>query len=740
MSEPVSYPERSAPHPVEPQGEALGELLNRYFALLRRFYWVLILAAVVCVGLAYLWTEQQTHVYEATSKLMFHETQPNLFGGEFEEVEFVDPHDEFERFWNSQRALLDSRTFVGRVVDSYGLADDPRLFDEEIYPQLTDDQRRRVAIDHVRDAAEYSLQRDSYVAVVDVQFDDPELAAEVADAIADSYVEHLHEYQSGGVEQLSEWFSDYVANQQEDLDDAHSRLQEYRRDNNILSLTFEERQEMTGDSLATIRNRLHDIRAELHAQESLRDQIVEIQQSDADPRVLGDLVDNDVLAEALREESALKRERARLGSRYLEDHPDVKAVDHELEATRQVIDEEIERIRASVENRAAVSRRNVERLEAERARLTEEIAALNEVGVDYQQLRNDVDTMRQHYEAVLDRTTEIDLNALYDREMVHVLERAEVPQFPISPRLPLNLAIGLLMGLFFGWGVVMLIDALDDTVQHPDDIAPYTDRPVLGTLPSVDKSSLKNITALGDSPVHALAHTAPRSSFAEGVKAMRVNLTFANPDESSPVVLVTSPQPKDGKTVTAINTAIAFAQSGDETLLIDGDMRRPNVHRSLELDNETGFAEVLTGDADVSEAVSPTEIDDRLDALTCGAVPPNPSELLDTEEFPDILGELRDRYDRIVIDSPPLAAVADALILSYHVDAVLLVLRYGETGRDLLGRSVEQLDAIGAPLVGTVLNDVDDTNGYTYYYRYSYEHTDDRRDEPRDESATRMAS
>ena len=742
MSDQFGYPEQNGPNPAEQAGESLGELLARYWVLLKRFYWILILTAIMGVGVAYLWTDQQPRIYQATSKLIFHETQPNVLGRDFEQVEFVDPGGrwQFEQFWNTQKEVLNSRWFAEEVVERQGLADDPRLFPENPETSMTESERHNAAIGAVRGASNYSLQRDSRVALVEVRFQDPELAAQVADGISEAYVDYIHDYQSGGLEQLSNWFDDYVSTQREELDAAHARLQEYQQDHNILSLSYEDRREMTKEALNSVSSQLREVEAELYSQDALLNQIVEMEESGDDLRALADLVDNAFLSSALSREAELEEDRARLSTRYLDDHPRVEELDKQLEIVRRSIDDEIQRIRSSVENRAAVTRRNVQNLEAESERLTEEVAVLNDIGLDYHQLRDTSDTLRQHYEAVLGRTTELDLNALYEREIIQVLENAEVPGAPVSPQVPLNLAVGLLLGLFFGGAIMVLIDALDNTIKSHDQVAAYTDRPVLGTLPSVNKSALKGVETFGDSAIDTLAHTAPRSSFSEGIKTLRTNMMFMAPDDPPKVLLMTSPGPGEGKTLTSINMAIALAQSGEKTILIDSDMRRPRVHKALGLQNETGLSDIITGKSNLDDAIQSSNVEDDLDLISCGPIPPNPSELLHTERFREMVSELRHRYDRIIFDSPPLAAVTDALILSHSVDAVLLILKFAQTRQELLGRSIEQLAAIGAPLVGTVLNDVDESSGYgyAYYYRYRYEEPGDG--DPHEGESQRFAS
>lgn len=737
MTEQFGYPQERASQPLDEGGESLGELLGRYWALLKRFYWILILTAMVGVTAAYLWTDQQPRIYQATSKLMFHESQPNVFGSQFEQVEFVDPGGrwQFEQFWNTQREVLSSSWFAQRVVEREGLADDPRFVPDDV----GDEQARiKAAVGRLQGATTYSLQRDSRVGLIEVRFTDPELAAQIANGVASTYVDYIREFQSGGMEQLANWFDDYVSTQREELDAAYAELQQYQQENNILSLSYEDRREMTRQALDAVSGRLRDVQADLYGEEALVEQIVAMEQTDDDLRALADLVENASLTRLFERQSTLEQERAQLAARYLDEHPRVREVDEQLAVVNEDIEAEIGRLRAAAENQVAVTRRNVEQLSAERDRLTQEVAELNDIGLDYTQMRESTDTLRQHYEAVLARTTELDLNALYEREIIQVLEDAEIPGAPVSPQVPLNLAVGLLLGLFVGGGIMVLIDALDNTVKSSDQIARATDRPILGTLPAVNKGALKGVQAYGESALDTLVHTAPRSSFAEGIKTLRTNLMFMAPDDPPKVLLMTSPGPGEGKTINSVNMAIALAQSGEKTLLIDSDMRRPRIHKATGVGNEVGLAQLIGGDANLEEAIQSCPFEGGPDVIACGPVPPNPSELLHTDRFRQVVAELRERYDRIIFDSPPLAAVADALILSHSVDAVLLILKFGQTRQELLARSVEQLEAIGAPLVGTVLNDIDDsgTYGYAYYYRYRY-------DEPGDglgPGAERMAS
>ncbi|RDV36863.1 hypothetical protein DV096_17425 [Bradymonadaceae bacterium TMQ3] len=730
MSDQYGFQEPRQSSAPEERGESLGALIGRYWALFRRFYWVLILTSIACVAAAYFWTDRQPRIYQATSKLIFHESRPNVFGKQFERVELVDPGGrwQFEQFWNTQKEVLGSKWFAQRVIEREGLLDAPGFLSPSVQ-QLDEDERMKRAVNTLQRVAVYSLQRDSRVGLVQVRFKDPELAASIADGISETYVEYIREFQTGGLRQLANWFDDYVSTKREELDESRSELQKYQRDNNILSHTFEDRREMAAEGLAAVSTQLRDVQARLFAEEALLNQLETMESRGDDLRALGDLVDNPALKRGLDRESELLERRAELKTRYLDAHPEVRAVDEQLEVVRRSIEEEIGRIRTAVANRAAVTRRNTANLQEEIERHKAEIAELNQIGFRYTEMRDSTETLRQHYETVLGRTNELDLNALYESEIIQILENADVPGAPISPQVPLNLAVGLLLGLFLGGSIMVLIDALDTTVKTEEHVTKYTTRPILGMLPAVNAGAVKGVEKFGDSALDTLTHTAPRSSFAEAIKTLRTNLMFMAPDNPPRVLLMTSPGPGEGKTLTSVNMAIALAQSGQRTLVIDSDMRRPRVHKALGMDNTVGLSEAITGERTYKEAVRPTGIE-NLEVMTCGPVPPNPSELLQTERFRKLVRDLREDYDRVIFDSPPLAAVADALVLSHSADVVLLILKFGQTRQELLRRSIEQLESIGAPFGGTVLNDIDENAGYgyAYYYRYRYDEPGDSGD------------
>jgi capsular exopolysaccharide synthesis family protein len=714
-----------APPPASEEGESLVELLSHYWLLLKRYYWILIITGAIGVASAYFWTQNQPRIYSSTTKIVFHQSKQNVFGQKIDRVEMMETGDRwgFETFWNTQREVFQSQWFAEKVIKEHGLLDEPAFLTPSA-EKMSEEERLSWAASRVLGMTTVSRIEMSRVVSVIIRTTDPELAAVVANGVANTYVTYTREIQSGGLDQLVNWFDSYVATKQQELTEAQTELQRFKRDHNILSLSYEDRQNLTSSNMQAVHSQLIDVRGELSAQDALMHQLDELEQSDQNRRAIADLVDNDTLKRAYDREAALEQSLAKLQTRYLDGHPDIQAASTELETVRRQIDSELERVSTAVSNNVEVLERHESNLEAELSSLKTTIFELNELGLEHSRLTDRADSLKQLYETVLGRSAELDLNALYHDDIIQVLERAKPNPTPISPDLPLNLAAGLLFGLILGAVAMVLRDALDATVKSEEDVSRIMREPILAMLPRLEPSVLKTLECIGDSPADTITHTAPKSSFAEGIKTLRTNLLFMAPDNPPKLLLVTSPGPGEGKTLTSVNMAIAMAQSGQKTLLLDTDMRRPRLHKALGVSGkENGLSSVIMERTAIEDAIESTVVD-NLEVLTCGEIPPNPSELLHSDRFNDLVGQLRESYDRVIFDSPPLGAVSDALILSQAVDGVLLILKFGQSRKELLRRSVDQLTGIGAPIMGAVLNEItSDTSNYaySYYYRYSYE-------------------
>lgn len=292
---------------------------------------------------------------------------------------------------------------------------------------------------------------------------------------------------------------------------------------------------------------------------------------------------------------------------------------------------------------------------------------------------------------------------------VVVEQRASIPSHPVVPKTGRNIAIGLALGVLLGIGLAVLRDLLDNTVKNRETLEAITGAGTVGSIP-LDKDRRNQ---------PAISFDRDNSAIAEAFRKLRTNLQFLAVDNPPRVIVVTSSMPNEGKSTTAINIALALAEAEHNVLLVDGDMRRPMLHKYLDLIGPVGFSTVLSGGATLTEALQKTTFP-GLSVLTSGAVPPNPSELLGSLTAKKLLSEMRAQFDYVIVDSTPLLAVTDAALLAAGADGVLVIARFGQTKRDQLAHAIGNLEGVGASVLGAVFAMTPTRGGASYSYSYGY--------------------
>ncbi len=331
---------------------------------------------------------------------------------------------------------------------------------------------------------------------------------------------------------------------------------------------------------------------------------------------------------------------------------------------------------------------------------------LNRKSVSYTVLEREAQSNRQLYEALLLREKELQVMANSRGNNVRMTDHAERPAAPFTPTPRRDLILAMVAGLALSLGLVFLLDYLDDTVKNPDDVTGKLKLPLLGIAPKVSI----------DGPL-LLSHDVPHE-FGEALRSLRTSLTFSSASEPTRVVMVTSAQPLEGKTTTACNLAVALAIGGARVLMIDADMRRPGGHRALGIENRLGLSHVLTGQATMDAALVALD-HPKLWVMTAGAPAPNPSELLGSDQMRALLDEAkRGRFDWVIVDTPPVLAVTDAVVLSAIVSGTVFIIGSEMTQRQHAARAIDTLTANGSHVLGAVLNRVDLKRNKYYYSRY----------------------
>jgi capsular exopolysaccharide synthesis family protein len=338
---------------------------------------------------------------------------------------------------------------------------------------------------------------------------------------------------------------------------------------------------------------------------------------------------------------------------------------------------------------------------------------LNAKAAEYQQLQQDARRAQNELDMLYSRIKELSFSEETPLS-ISVLEVARPQGLPVKPRIPQTAGIALVIGLMLGLGGALLQDWMDQRLRSVEEIRAVLDLPVLGIVPIMPGKH-------APSERGQEVHLRPRSTVAEAYRTVRTALYFGLADPTRcKTILVTSPSPGDGKTTMASNLAIAIAQSGRKVLLIDADTRKPMMHRIFNLGDEVGLSSVLLGQATTAEAIQKTHAD-GLDIMPCGPIPPNPSEILNSQTFLDTVDALCSQYDQIVIDSPPVEPVTDSRILAASCDVTLLVLRAEKSTRRLSAHARDALIGVGANLLGVIVNAVPrGQDGYSYYSGYGY--------------------
>jgi capsular exopolysaccharide synthesis family protein len=327
------------------------------------------------------------------------------------------------------------------------------------------------------------------------------------------------------------------------------------------------------------------------------------------------------------------------------------------------------------------------------------------------------------------RVKEVDLVRMMQRNNVAIVEQPRVPVEPVLPKVPINLAVSFILSLILALALALLVEAFDTTVKSQSEIERDLGVPYLGMIPVFSKKLESRLSSRGPARGQAFNRDTfvidfPKSTMAEACRSIRTNLLFMASEQPLRSLVVTSAGPREGKTTASISIASVTAQSGTGVLLIDADMRKPRLHSVFGIRKDIGFSSVLMGEASLDEVLHQTDVP-NLTVMACGPVPQNPSELLHTDRFREMLAELSSRYGLVIIDSPPLVPVTDAAILGGQVDGVIVIVKAGSTRKELVSRAVDSLRSVKANVLGAVLNGVDlerGSGGGRYYYYRHYGH------------------
>ena len=706
----------------------VGIDLLAQWRIVRKRAWAILAVFVFVVAVTMIYTLRQPHVYQASATLDIEQSAPQVLGSKVEDV--VDQGGGggmwFSReFYETQYKIITSRSVAQRVVDKLALASDPDFLDLASGGDPAERKRLTAHADAVAVLQGRTLVepiKDSHLVLVHVEDTNPQRAALLTNALAQAYIDENADRRLEATRNAADWLQGQVGGLKTSLEGSELALYSYKRNNDILSMSLEDQQNTTSLKLKTLSDEITKAQSK---KIELAAQIEQLRLLQAEGKASGEFradgfgpVVQSAMIQGLKGNYFKHKETvAELSQRYEAKHPKLLEAQAELDSARADLQTEIDHIVAASESdyRAAVQ------TETQLQKLFEQVRSqafdVNQKEIEYKKLDREAKNNSELYDLVLKRLKETDLSSLLKTNNVHLLDAAIVPTNPIKPKRTQNTLIAAALGLLVGLGLAFVLERLDNTFKGQEDVERVLGLSFLGILPAIRDAEI----AAGASEKAATARdlfvqTHPKSSVAECCRSIRTNLLFMSPDRPLRRILVTSSGPQEGKTTTAVSLGIAMAQSGNRVLLVDTDMRRPRLHRAFGVSNETGLSTAIVGEAALDACIKSTDLP-NLHVLPCGPLPPNPAELLHADRFHQIVEQLSARFDRVIFDSPPVGAVADAIVLSTQVDVAIMVLKAGKTTHEVALRSLAALASVNAPIAGAILNDLDlESRAYGYYY------------------------
>jgi capsular exopolysaccharide synthesis family protein len=701
--------------------------LRAYWRILMRRRWVIasVFAAVVVVTL--LFTLRQTKVYSATATLIIEVSAPKVLNQQ--EVQDVVETGSggylmSKEYTETQYKVIQSRAVAQRVVEKLQLAKDLRFLGLDHLKDAGRIERELSRIDPITELQERVKVipvKDSRVARIQVEDRDPQWAATLANAVAEAYITENLSVKTNTTQGASDWLEQQLGDLETKLDQSGKALFDFKKSHDIVATTWEDRQGMVTQQLVAINDALTRARVQRAQLEARSEQIAALGDALEKGEPAGEafaIVANSRTVQELKVKLAeASVECAGMRDVYMKDYPKLQACEARLAAARGGLRQEVRTILNAARAEYAEVVQTERKLVALLSSTKSDAFGINQYERDYLELKRAHDNNQRLYELVLKRLKDASVTGMMQLSNVRILDRAEPPERPTSPRPMRNLALAILLGLGGGVALAFLLEMLDTTITTREQVEERLGLAFLGIIPSIEGEKQS------DKERDLFVHANPRSAAAECLRSIRTNLLFMSPEKPLKTIVVTSASPGEGKTTTATALAEVMADGGSRVLIVDADMRRPQLHTVFELPNDAGLSTLILGDGQLDQLVKPTQIP-NLSVLTCGPVPPNPAELLHTEGFTRLLQAMAQRYDRVIIDSPPAGIVADAVVISTQVDGTLMVLKAGQTSRDAAERAVRSIADVKGKIFGAVLNDLDLSDQrygqYAQYYRYGY--------------------
>jgi polysaccharide biosynthesis transport protein len=782
VAKPAFSPDRDGalqrPAPFSPNSRydaAPGEVssgysrLHDYWQSIRKHFWLVIAIVVLVTFVTAAYMSRQPDVFESLSRVQVDleiANNPGIGALKGNPIvlnsSYQDPS-----YFNTQLQILTSAALLGRVVKTLDLEHNqqflhppgPRhsLWDsllglvgigknkpQPIETEPNKLQPRAVAVaeapgdpsetDHLLPYVEMlqgglSAKQLNDTRIIEIRYkhQDPEIASKINNMIADTFVVSNLERKTETSNTSGDFLQKRIAELQSEIRQGEEQLINYAKNHQILSL--DANQNTVVDRLAGLNKQLLEAENERKAAEAAYRAAVAPGALEAQAEA-----SNSSAAVMEAKVAELKQKRAQLLLEYTEKYPEVKDLDQQiamLEKEAALLRTHTEGVvKTNLETRFRQAEQKEQALRDAFNKQRAETISQNEAAVNYRIFQQEIETNKTLLDGLLQRSKENDVILAGTPNNIHVVDHAAKPKVPVAPRRRQTIALAALFSLVLGVALARYLDYLDDCIGTSEEVENILRLPALAVIPSLGSVTRRRLLSAvpgrqknghkGGNEL--LLHGSQRSPLAEAYRQLRTSVLLSSPGGAPKTLLVTSSQPGEGKTTTAVNTAMILAQTGAKVVLIDGDMRRPRLHSIFEIDNRDGLSTALTNKLTEVEILTLVQHHEEsgLYVLPSGRIPPNPAELLGSDQLRFLMTVLEDTFTHVVIDSPPVASFTDGVLLSSVADGVLLVVHGGAASRHVVRRARQLLTDVGARIFGVVLNNVTATR-QDYYYQRKYE-------------------
>lgn len=674
------------------------------------------LAALIIGALA---TMLMTPIYSASTTLQIDREAARVL-----DVDGVQPREtatQGEEFFQTQYGLLRSRSLAERVSEALGLANSDAFLIAMKVPSppgggATAADRRKAVVEALQENLSVAPVRGSRLVAVSFESPDPKLAARVVNAFAENFIQTNLDRKYESSRYARQFLEERLATTKARLEESERAVVAYAQNQQIINLTDgEEAGEASRSLVAANLDALNTALAEATAQRTAAE--AKWRQASAGQTMnIAEVLSNTAVQRLTEIRAALQAEYEQKLQVYQADYPEMRQLSARIAELTDQINTVASSVRNSIRSDYEIALAREQSLNRQVAGLKGDILDLRARTIQYNNLRREADTNRTLYEGLLQRYKEVGVTGAIAANNISVVDEANPPADPSKPRLFVNLALALLLGLGLGVVASLLMEALDQSIASPDDVENKIGLPILGVIPLLEK---------GQTPKEALADS--RSNFSEAYYSLRTALQFSTAAGAPRSILVTSSRPAEGKSTTAYATAVNLARLGRRVLLADGDLRNPSMHRAVGVDNDAGMSNLLAGETDLASLVKQTG-QEGLDFISCGPLPPNPAELWGGDGLRRVLDDALKTYDHIIIDGPPVLGFADAPLLASAADGTMFVMEARGTRRAQVQGALRRLRMGSAHVLGGVLTKFNTKSiqygGYSYAYDYTYGQSD----------------